>query len=72
MSGGCFFPSCTGDDQNCTPDIFLGRVSPECELGLLAALPRPYGFSVVRLDRCSGYRKRSNTIRACRFVKRVF
>src|ERR1700685_2033787 len=21
-SGGCFFPSCTGDDQNCTPDIF--------------------------------------------------
>jgi hypothetical protein len=29
------------DDQNCTPDIFLGRVSPQCELGLLAAAPRP-------------------------------
>jgi len=29
------------DDQNCTPDISLGRVSPQCELGLLAALPRP-------------------------------
>jgi hypothetical protein len=28
------------DDQNYTPDIFLGLLFPQCELGLLAAAPR--------------------------------